>query len=134
MNDFGELDQKDLRILELEDSISKFKEYDKKRKEYYSNVLIELGKLHSELIEFKETNDYYNKIKSLKSTIKGLTKTINDYKARELVTVNPQLLKEINKLEDYKKVISNIRKKNKILVEENKILISKLINHDRTRS
>ena len=104
----------------------------KKRKEYYSNVLIELGKLHSELIEFKETNDYYNKIKSLKSTIKGLTKTINDYKARELVTVNPQLLKEINKLEDYKKVISNIRKKNKMLVEENKILISKLINYDRT--
>ena len=68
MNDFGELDQKDLRILELEECISKFKEYDKKRKEYYSNVLIELGKLHSELIEFKETNDYYNKIKSLKST------------------------------------------------------------------
>ena len=126
MNDFGELDQKDLRILELEECISKFKEYDKKRKEYYSNVLIELGKLHSELIEFKETNDYYNKIKSLKSTIKGLTK------ARELVTVNPQLLKEINKLEDYKKVISNIRKKNKMLVEENKILISKLINYDRT--
>lgn len=131
MNDFGELDQKDLRILELEECISKFKEYDKKRKEYYSDVLIELGKLHSELIEFKETNDYYNKIKSLKSTIKGLTKTINDYKARELVTLNPQLIKEINKSENYKKVVSNLRKKNKMLVEENKILISKLINHDR---
>lgn len=39
------LDDKDIIIARLKLAIEKFKEYDIERKKYYSNVLIELGKL-----------------------------------------------------------------------------------------
>ena len=58
--------------------ISKFKEYDKERKEYYANALIELGQLKSYVEELEESEDIKivklrRKIKAQKAAIKFLT-------------------------------------------------------------
>lgn len=44
-------DEKDQEIARLKMAIEKFKEYDKKRKEYYSNKMVRLGQLESYMQE-----------------------------------------------------------------------------------
>lgn len=58
--------------------IADFKKYDKERKEYYANVLVELGQLKSYVEELEESEDIKiaklrRKIKAQKAAIKSLT-------------------------------------------------------------
>lgn len=67
--------------------IANFKKYDKERKEYYANVLVELGQLKSYVEELEESEDIKiaklrRKIKAQKATIKSLTDCNNLLKSK----------------------------------------------------
>lgn len=70
--------------------ISKFKEYDKERKAYYANALIELGQLKSYVEELEESEDI--KIAKLRRKIKAQRASI-----RRLTDCNDLLKSELEK-------------------------------------
>lgn len=47
------MDSKDIIIAKLKLAIKEFQEYDIERKKYYSNALVELGKLKDEIEEYR---------------------------------------------------------------------------------
>lgn len=69
------------KISTLENTITEFKKYDKKRKEYYKNLAIRVGELESELAEYKDSEDptgkLQNKIKMQRNTIRSLQAILN---------------------------------------------------------
>ena len=81
------LDQDKIELNKLKIAIAKFKEYDKERKEYYANVLVELGQLKSYIEELEESEDIKivklrNKVKAQKAAIKYLTQYNNVLKSK----------------------------------------------------
>lgn len=52
------MDSKDIIIAKLKLAIKEFQEYDIERKKYYSNALVELGKLKDEIEELRGINKY----------------------------------------------------------------------------
>lgn len=81
------LDQDKIELNKLKIAIAKFKEYDKERKEYYANVLVELGQLKSYIEELEESEDIKivklrRKVKAQKAAIKYLTECNNILKAK----------------------------------------------------
>lgn len=67
--------------------IANFKKYDKERKEYYANVLVELGQLKSYVEELEESEDIKiaklrRKVKAQKAAIKFLTGCNNLLKSK----------------------------------------------------
>ena len=67
------------RINNLEKKIEEFKEYDKKRSEYYQESMVKLGQLESFVEEVCETNNLASKLKVYKDTIKVYNKRIGKY-------------------------------------------------------
>lgn len=65
------------RIEYLQKQIKAFKQYDKKRKEYYKNAMLELGELQSFKFEFEDSHPM---IKELKDLVKKLTNDFNSIK------------------------------------------------------
>lgn len=121
------LDDKDIIIAKLKLAIEKFKEYDIERKKYYSNALIELGKLKDEVEELREINKYSKSYIAMKdenrrlkaSLIKKGIEELTDFydvKNVELIIQNQSLKGENKKL----------RSRNNELIKNNKMLISKL--------
>ena len=109
---------KDKEIAKLKRTIDKFKKYDKERKEYYREALIELG----ELKEFVESDDITyamsQKIKNYKKTITDMTKSINYCKALEAGIAIDKLDSEDVKIAVLQKKISDLKKDNeKYLLE-----------------
>lgn len=125
------LDSKDKEICKLKLQIEKFKEYDKKRKEYYSNALIELGQLKDEIDELREMNKYSKSYMAMKDenrrlkaslaikNIKELT-DFYDVKNVELIIQNQSLKGENRKL----------RIRNNELSKINKMLINRLNKYE----
>ena len=112
------LSPKDKEIAKLKRIIDKFKKYDKERKEYYRESLIELG----ELKEFVESDDITyamsQKIKNYKKTITDMTKSINYCKALEAGIAIDELDSEDVKIAVLQKKISDLKKDNeKYLLE-----------------
>ena len=121
------LDNKDIIIAKLKLTIEKFKEYDIERKKYYSNALIELGKLKDEVEELRGINKYSKSYMAMKDenrrlkaslTKKGIEELTDFYDVKnvELIIQNQSLKNENRKL----------RFRNKELIKNNKMLISKL--------
>ena len=71
-------DPRDLEIAKLKFTISKFKEYDQKRKEYYKSVIEENEQLRQEL-EDRKTSEKDELIKQLRAKVKALNIKLTNY-------------------------------------------------------
>ena len=79
------MDSKDIIIAKLKLAIKEFQEYDIERKKYYSNALVELGKLKDEIIIQNQT-------------LKGENRKLRARNS-ELIKNNKMLINKLNKYE-----------------------------------
>ena len=88
------MDSKDIIIAKLKLAIKEFQEYDIERKKYYSNALVELGKLKDEIEELRGINKYSKSYIAMKDENRKL-------RARnsELIKNNKMLINKLNKYE-----------------------------------
>lgn len=86
-------EEKDKEILKLKALIERFKKYDSNRKQYYADVLVELGQLRTYVSELEDTDKKAKKIKAQKLIIKNLERTITENKIAKIV--DPEKIKEI---------------------------------------
>lgn len=116
---------KDREILKLKIQISKFKEYDEKRKEYYSDVLKKLGEAESYIQELESGTE----VGKLKKKIKNLNIELRNLRSKILLSKNPELL-EYDGIDNVELRMMNIKlkKENKNLKDTVADLIYKL-NH-----
>ena len=121
-------ENKDREILKLKIQISKFKEYDKKRKEYYSDVLKKLGEAESYIQELESGTE----VGKLKKKIKNLNIENKNLRSKITLSNHPELL-EYNDVSDVdlKLYITKLKKENKSLKDTVADLIYKL-NHVQT--
>ena len=99
-------EEKDKEILKLKALIERFKKYDSNRKQYYADVLVELGQLRTYVSELEDTDKKAKKIKAQKLVIKNLERTITENKIAKIVDpekikgiVVTELLEHVKKLE-----------------------------------
>ena len=99
-------EEKDKEILKLKALIERFKKYDSNRKQYYADVLVELGQLRTYVSELEDTDKKAKKIKAQKLVIKNLERTITENKIAKIVDPEKikgikitELLEHIKKLE-----------------------------------
>lgn len=71
-------DPRDLEIAKLKFTISKFKEYDKKRKDYYKSVIEENERMRQEL-EDRKTSKKDELIKKLRARVNALNIKLTNY-------------------------------------------------------
>lgn len=125
------LDSKDIMIAKLKLAIKEFQEYDTERKKYYSNALVELGKLKDEIEELRGINKYsksYIAMKDenrrLKASLarKGIEELTDFYDVKnvELIIQNQALKGENRKL----------HARNSELIKNNKMLINKFNKYE----
>lgn len=86
-------EEKDKEILKLKALIERFKKYDSNRKQYYADVLVELGQLRTYVSELEDTDKKAKKIKAQKLVIKNLERIIAENKIAKIV--DPEKIKEI---------------------------------------
>lgn len=86
-------EEKDKEILKLKALIERFKKYDSNRKQYYADVLVELGQLRTYVLELEDTDKKAKKIKTQKLAIKNLERIIAENKIAKIV--DPEKIKEI---------------------------------------
>ena len=86
-------EEKDKEILKLKALIERFKKYDSNRKQYYADVLVELGQLRTYVSELEDTDKKAKKIKAQKLVIKNLERTITENKIAKII--DPEKIKEI---------------------------------------
>ena len=121
-------EEKDKEILKLKALIERFKKYDSNRKQYYADVLVELGQLRTYVSELEDTDKKAKKIKAQKLVIKNLERTITENKIAKIV--DPEKIKEIEiteLLEQVKKLEQDNNKKKKKIGQYRKE-ISRLCN------
>lgn len=103
---------KDAEIARLKMAIEKFKEYDKKRKEYYAGKMQRLGELESYVQEI----DTETEIGKLKDTIMMLRKEVS--RLTKVVQVNQIEEKRTDDELSYTISREALRQRNKVLTEE----------------
>ena len=120
-------DQRDLEIAKLKFTISKFKEYDQKRKEYYKSVIEENERMRQEL-EDRKTSEKDELIKQLRAKVKALNIRLTNYglsmdgvSAEEIAR-----MREENRLNAWKLQIKRLNAEVRRLKDENFTLIYKL--------
>lgn len=111
------------RINNLEKKIEEFKEYDKKRSEYYKESMVKLGQLESFVEEVCETNNLASKLKVYKDTIKVYNKRIFLDKIAQLSDL--EVVSTYDKI-FYESKIENLQRDIKILRKNNESLILEL--------
>ena len=109
-------EEKDKEILKLKALIERFKKYDSNRKQYYADVLVELGQLRTYVSELEDTDKKAKKIKAQKLVIKNLERTIAENKIAKIV--DPEKIKEIEITE----LLEHVKK----LEQDNKSLREKI--------
>ena len=109
-------EEKDKEILKLKALIERFKKYDSNRKQYYADVLVELGQLRTYVLELEDTDKKAKKIKAQKLVIKNLERTITENKIAKIV--DPEKIKEIEITE----LLEHVKK----LEQDNKSLREKI--------
>lgn len=121
------IDPRDLEIGKLRNMISKFKEYDEKRKAYYSESLKRLGELESYVQELEEDRT----VREQKMAIRVTKQKEEINKLRTLIELQKIPEKE---REDFMSLVTvsnpELRKQNKALrktVKEQKLIIDKLV-------
>ena len=111
------------RINNLEKKIEEFKEYDKKRSEYYKESMVKLGQLQSFVEEVCETNNLASKLKVYKDKIKVYNKRIFLDKIAQLSDL--EVVSTYDKM-FYESKIENLQRDIKILRKNNESLILEL--------
>ena len=111
------------RINNLEKKIEEFKEYDKKRSEYYKESMVKLGQLESFVEEVCETNNLASKLKVYKDKIKVYNKRIFLDKIAQLSDL--EVVSTYDKM-FYESKIENMQRDIKILRKNNESLILEL--------
>lgn len=134
MTNEGKIDIKDIRILQLEHCIEKFKEYDNKRKEYYSNILRELGELKSYVEELEDTNLLASKCIKQKRELKRLHNIINLKKISEIEVKDITLKKAVDQISVLKKENNSLRKQNNRLLSDISMLVTKLNKYENNKN
>lgn len=134
MTNEGKIDIKDIRILQLEHCIEKFKEYDNKRKEYYSNILRELGELKSYVEELEDTNLLASKCIKQKRELKRLHNIINLKKISEIEVKDITLKKAVDQISALKKENNSLRKQNTRLHSDISMLVTKLNKYENNKN
>lgn len=121
------IDPRDLEIGKLRNMISKFKEYDEKRKAYYSESLKRLGELESYVQELEEDRT----VREQKMAIRVTKQKEEINKLRTLIELQKIPEKE---REDFMSLVTvsnpELRKQNKALrktIKEQKLIIDKLV-------
>lgn len=128
-------DPRDLEIAKLKFTISKFKEYDQKRKDYYKSVIEENERMRQEL-EDKETPACKDElIKKLRARVNALNIKLTNYElsmdgvdADEIAR-----MREENHLNAWKLQIKRLNAEVRRLKDENFTLIYKL-NQEKEKS
>ena len=129
-------EEKDKEILKLKALIERFKKYDSNRKQYYADVLVELGQLRTYVSELEDTDKKAKKIKAQKLVIKNLERTITENKIAKIV--DPEKIKEIEiteLLEHVKKLEqdnNSLREKIRQYRKEISRLCNKLYTNEKT--
>lgn len=120
-------DPRDLEIAKLRFTISKFKEYDQKRKDYYKPVIEENERMKQELEDIK-TSEKDELIKQLREKVKALNIKLTNYglsmdgvSAEEIAR-----MREENRLNAWKLQINRLNAEVRRLKDENFTLIYKL--------
>ena len=120
-------DPRDLEIAKLRFTISKFKEYDKKRKDYYKSVIEENERMKQEL-EDRKTSKKDELIKKLRARVNALNIKLTNYglsmdgvSAEEIAR-----MREENRLNAWKLQIKRLNAEVRRLKDENFTLIYKL--------
>lgn len=108
-------EEKDKEILKLKALIERFKKYDSNRKQYYADVLVELGQLRTYVSELEDTDKKAKKIKAQKLVIKNLERTITENKIAKIV--DPEKIKEI-KITELLEHVKKLEQDNKSLREK----------------
>lgn len=109
-------EEKDKEILKLKALIERFKKYDSDRKQYYADVLIELGQLRTYVSELEDTDKKAKKIKAQKLAIKNLERIVTENKIAKIV--DPEKIKGI----EVTKLLEHVKK----LGQENNSLREKI--------
>ena len=108
-------EEKDKEILKLKALIERFKKYDSNRKQYYADVLVELGQLRTYVSELEDTDKKAKKIKTQKLAIKNLERIIAENKIAKIV--DPEKIKEI-KITELLEHVKKLEQDNKSLREK----------------
>lgn len=122
-------DPRDLEIAKLKFTISKFKEYDKKRKDYYKSVIEENERMRQEL-EDKEspTCKKDELIKKLRARVNALNIKLTNYglSMDGITEEDIARMREENRLNAWKLQIKRLNAEVRRLKDENFTLIYKL--------
>lgn len=120
-------DPRDYTIAKLRFTISKFKEYDQKRKDYYKSVIEENERMRQEL-EDRKTSEKDELIKKLRARVNALNIKLTNYglsmdgvSAEEIAR-----MREENRLNAWKLQIKRLNAEVRRLKDENFTLIYKL--------
>lgn len=122
---------KDIEIAQLKNLINQFKEYDKKRKEFYAEKMKRLGELESYVAEIEDEHGIENMrltIKSMETELKRLRQLIKAYKIDTTATdeeLNEKISAEKLRIKNQK-----LKVKNKILKDTVSELIYKINNKE----
>lgn len=127
-------DPRDLEIAKLKFTISKFKEYDQKRKDYYKSVIEENERMRQEL-EDRKTSEKDELIKRLRARVNALNIKLTNYglsmdgvDADEIAR-----MREENRLNGWKFQIARLNAEVHRLRETNNTLIYEL-NQERDKN
>ena len=122
-------DPRDLEIAKLRFTISKFKEYDQKRKDYYKSVIEENERMKQEL-EDKEapTCKKDELIKQLRARVKALNVKLTNYglSMDGITDEDIARMKDENRMNGWKLQIKHLNAEVRKLKETNDMLICEL--------
>ena len=118
-------------ISRLKSTISKFKEYDKERKEYYSKVLIEYGQLKSYIEELEDSDKKAKKINNQRREICRLNTLIRANKLKNIPESDLTKQETAETIANLNNIIKDLRKKLNSANKTISDLIYKLCKYER---
>lgn len=116
------LKSQESKIIRLEKCIKEFKKYDSERKKYYSDSLIELGKLKAYVLELEDSDKKAKKIRDQRNELVHLNRIIYNNKYLNILTLNPEQIEGVTILE-LKETIKKLSEQNRKLNRENRKLL-----------
>ena len=118
-------------ISRLKSTISKFKEYDKERKEYYSKILIEYGQLKSYIEELEDSDKKAKKINNQRREIGRLNTLIHANKLKNIPKSDLTKQEATETITNLNNIIKDLRKKLNSANKTISDLIYKLCKYER---
>ena len=118
-------------ISRLKSTISKFKEYDKERKEYYSKILVEYGQLKSYIEELEDSDKKAKKINNQRREICRLNTLIRANKLKNIPELDLTKQETAETITNLNNIIKDLRKKLNSANKTISDLIYKLCKYER---